>query len=136
MRKPAILIALSFALAPVTAFADGPTEGVEAETPKATPTAETPRATTPVARPAAKKRVVRRAERLSAAKSEASRKSRVEVVEPIDVIGRRQLPMAITDISRVEPEFSVGTARYSERDRRFLKNKEVPRPAPEKTTER
>ena len=50
--------------------------------------------------------------------------SRVHRIETVVVYGRRQLPLASIELTVQRPTFSVGTARYSERDRRFIRKGE------------
>ena len=61
------------------------------------------------------KRPRRRVERHDA------QQTRVHRIQTVIVVGRRQLPQASIELTVQRPTFSVGTARYSERDRRFLR---------------
>jgi hypothetical protein len=45
----------------------------------------------------------------------------VHQIETVVIPGRPQRPMASIELSVERVRFPVGTARYSERDRRFLK---------------
>ena len=81
----------------------------------------------PAAAPAAapKARVPRRqAEKLDQERSAALRSSRGKVhqIDTVYVFARPQRPLATVETSTKQFQFPVGTARDSERDRRFLKS--------------
>lgn len=63
----------------------------------------------------------RRAERHSSERSEALKQTRVHRIDTVVVSGRPQRPMASVELSVERVRFPVGTARYNERDQRFLK---------------
>jgi hypothetical protein len=72
---------------------------------------------------AAKARVPRRAEKLDQERSVAERsKRKVHQIDTVYVYARPQRPIAAVETSTKPFQFPVGTARYSERDRRFLKS--------------
>lgn len=73
---------------------------------------------------AAKARVPRRqAEKLDQQRSAAERsKRKVHQIDTVFVVARPQRPLATVETSTRQFQFPVGTARYSERDRRFLKS--------------
>lgn len=66
-------------------------------------------------------RVTRRVERHDAERSRAAAPNRVTYIETVVIPGRRQRPLATIDTSVQPFRFPVGTARYSDRDRRFRK---------------
>jgi hypothetical protein len=74
--------------------------------------------------PAPKARVRRQAEKLDQERSAALRSSRGKVhqIDTVYVFARPQRPLATVETSTKQFEFPVGTARYSERDKRFLKS--------------
>lgn len=76
-----------------------------------------PRADASTAKPRASKRRVERhdAERTAAVKGTGQMQ-----LDTVVVFGRPQRPQAVTETSAQRFRFAVGTARYSERDRRFL----------------
>ncbi len=63
----------------------------------------------------------RRAERHSAEQNEVLKRSRVHHIDTVVIPGRPQRPMASIELSVERVRFPVGTARYNERDLRFLK---------------
>jgi hypothetical protein len=73
---------------------------------------------------APKGRVARRqAEKLDQQRSEALRsKRKVHEIGTVYVFARPQRPLASVETAAQQFRFPVGTARYSERDRRFLKS--------------
>ena len=73
--------------------------------------------------PAVKQRTARRrVGRHDLERSKASKvRGHVHELAPVEVYGRRQRPLASVETSSVPFHFPLGTARYSERDRRFLK---------------
>jgi hypothetical protein len=83
--------------------------------------AEGPEASAPAV---AKARVPRRqAEKLDQQRSLAERsKRRVHEIDTVYVFARPQRPLATVETAAKQFQFPVGTARYSERDRRFLKS--------------
>jgi hypothetical protein len=84
-----------------------------AESPAAAPAAGAPKARVPR----------RQAEKLDQERSAALRSSRkVHQIDTVYVFARPQRPLATVETSTKQFQFPVGTARYSERDRRFLKS--------------
>jgi hypothetical protein len=75
------------------------------------------------ARAVAKARAPRRqAEKLDQQRSLAERsKRKVHELDTVYVFARPQRPLATVETATRQFQFPVGTARYSERDRRFLK---------------
>jgi hypothetical protein len=71
--------------------------------------------------PAPREKPRRRVEQHDRARTEAARAGRVHQIETVVIPGRPQRPMASIELSVERVRFPVGTARYSERDRRFLK---------------
>ena len=73
---------------------------------------------------APKPKVARRlAEKLDQARSNELRASRkVHQIDTVYVFARPQRPLATVETSTRQFQFPVGTARYSVRDRRFLKS--------------
>lgn len=69
----------------------------------------------------------RRAAKLDHARSAQERGSRVHVLKDVIVVGRGQRPMAVVDLSPERFGFPVGTARYSQHDRRFLPTRSLER---------
>ena len=76
----------------------------------------------PAATARTKARVPRRhAEKLDQERSEALRsKKKVHELDTVYVFARPQRPLASVETAAQQFRFPVGTARYSERDRRFL----------------
>jgi hypothetical protein len=74
---------------------------------------------------AAKARVPRRqAEKLDQERSLALKSNRkVHQIDTVHIFGRPQRPLASVETAAQQFRFPVGTARYSERDRRFLKSR-------------
>jgi len=76
------------------------------------------------AAPAAKPRVQRRVERHNRDRSQAVKThGRVLEIDTVIVQGRPGRPQAAVETSVQSFKFPVGTARYSESDQRFMKNK-------------
>ena len=84
--------------------------------------AEGPEVARPVATP--KARVPRRqAEKLDQERTAALKSSRkVHEIDTVYVFARPQRPLASVETAAQRVRFPVGTARYSERDKRFLKS--------------
>jgi hypothetical protein len=83
--------------------------------------AEAPEASAPAV---AKARAPRRqAEKLDQRRSVAERsKRKVHEIDTVYVFARPQRPLATVETATKQFQFPVGTARYSERDRRFVKS--------------
>ena len=77
----------------------------------AAPAAAAPKARTPR----------RQAEKLDQERSQALRASRVHQIDTVYIYARPQRPLASIETAAQKVRFPVGTARYSERDQRFLK---------------
>ena len=76
------------------------------------------------AAPAAKPRVQRHVERHNRDRSQAVKThGRVLEIDTVVVQGRPGRPQAAVETSIQSFKFPVGTARYSETDQRFIKNK-------------
>lgn len=83
-------------------------EGTEAAEAVATPKARAPR---------------RQAEKLDQERTAALKAIRkVHLMDTVYVFARPQRPLASVETAAQKVRFPVGTARYSERDRRFLKS--------------
>jgi hypothetical protein len=71
----------------------------------------------------AKPRAARRAEKLDQERTLAVKaKRKVHQIDTVYVFARPQRPLASVETSTQRFQFPVGTARYSERDRRFLRS--------------
>lgn len=71
--------------------------------------------------PAPREKPRRLVEKHDRARTDAAKATRVHQIETVVIPGRPQRPMASIELSVERVRFPVGTARYSERDRRFLK---------------
>lgn len=65
----------------------------------------------------------RRAEKLDQAQSQAARADRVVSVPEIEITGKPQRPLVTVEIAVKPFDFPVGTARYSDRNQRFLQTR-------------
>jgi hypothetical protein len=63
----------------------------------------------------------RRAQKLDHSRSVQERRARVHVIDTVTVVGRSQRPMSVFEVNVKAFRFPVGTARYSPRDRRFVR---------------
>ena len=112
MKRIVAVLLGTLALAPVPALAQGSKAAGAAQKPAPAKTAKKEAAATKAGKRA---RPMRRAERHS------REQTRVHRLTPVKVFGRQQRPNAVIDLSRARHKFSVGTARYSPRDRAFRK---------------
>jgi hypothetical protein len=106
-----------FVMVAGSAWADDPRDPASA--PRSDRAASADATSSAAAKPRAPRRRVERHEQERSAATKGRRK--VHQIDTVIVYGRPQKPLAAVETSAQPLRFPVGTVRYSERDRRFLK---------------